>query len=295
MVRDEQPRFPVGEQQFRKTARPSSSARKAARLDQLASLRRLGLLRKLRRLRLFGTRLVIVVTLFTPLASARPFILPAIQSTAGLEIANAGDTSLEQPYAWVTIMCFIMILAGLAWTAWVRSRPSAPTPLWCQHALLVSGLLSLTMSIAWTAILYTVDANQSPRYLALGCWSMFITAFISESYQHLQQSPQYAFMVVPVFILALHLTLFLVNQNIGPEQPQVWDLRRFYENAPLAFTLWAILLCWIYYQWTPDDCSSEGVGENIDLESLPATSGEGGNDGNPGDSSTPAGEPFEDL
>ena len=104
---------------------------------------------------------------------------------------------------------------------------------------------------------------------------MFITAFISESYQHLQQSPQYAFMVVPVFILALHLTLFLVNQNIGPEQPQVWDLRRFYENAPLAFTLWTMLLCWIYHRPAMGDPPGGADEDN----------------GGPGDSRAPGEEP----
>jgi hypothetical protein len=90
-------------------------------------------------------------------------------------------------------------------------------------------------------------------------------------------------MVVPTFLLALHLTLFLVNQHIGPEKPQVWDLRRFYENAPLAFTLWAILLCWIYQQLAPDDCSSEGVGDDVNLDNLLAPGEGGGHDSNPGD------------
>lgn len=253
-----QPSFPISQQQSSKTAQ--SLARKAARLDQLASLRRLGRLRKLRRLRLVGARLVIVVTFFAPLASAHPFILSANQPTLALGIADAGDAELEQPHAWVMLMCFVMILAGLAWTAWVRAR--LLTPRWCQHALILSGVLSLAVSIAWTAILYTVDTNQSPRYIALACWSMCMIVFLSESYQHVKQPRQYAFMVIPAFLMALHMTLFLVNYHVESGQGQLWGPRRFYENAPIAFTLWTMILRWIYHGRTVMDRRSGNANPN---------------------------------
>jgi hypothetical protein len=236
--------------------------------------------------------MAIVMVFAINLALAHPLIPRTALPTLAAAVLNPEGTKQEQvsqpdPYTWVTFSCFIMVLIGFAWTAWVCSR--GWTLEQCRHSLVLSGLLSLAVSVAWTAILYTVDASQSPRYLALGCWSMFIISFIGESYQYLQKSRQYAFMVVPTFLLALHLTLFLVNQHIWPEKSQVWDLRRFYENAPLASTLWAILLCWIYQQWAPDDSSSEGVGDDINLDDLLAPGEGGGHGSNPGDSLTSSG------
>jgi hypothetical protein len=195
------------------------------------------------------------------LASARPFIshsaLPPLASVV-LVPDGTKPQHYSDPDTWVTILCFFMILAGFAWAAWGFVRPET-----LRYSFELLGLLSLTVSIAWTAILYSVDVIDNRRYLALGCWSMFIIAFISESYHHVQHWPQYAFAGVPTFLTALHMTLFLVHQHTSPEEVQIWGLRQFYENAPLAFTLWTMLLCWIYHRPAMGDPSG-GDGDNGD-------------------------------
>jgi hypothetical protein len=232
-----------------------------------------------------------MVILIAPPASARPLVPQPTLPEPALGILDVGDTKLEQgsePQAWVTLMCFIMILAGLAWTAWIRSRTL--TPRWCRHALLLLGLLSLAVSIAWTTILHTVPTNQSPRYLALGCWLMLMIAFIAESHQKVEQHRQYAFMIIPAFLFALHLTLFLVSQHIelGKGQ-QLWGPRRFYENSPIFFNVWVILMRWIYHGRTivgriptrrggnmnPEDFAGlrQGGDPSVPMEGLSASGG----------------------
>jgi hypothetical protein len=223
----------------------------------------------LRRLRQFCIRLAIVILSTISLASARPFIphnaLPPLASVV-LVPDSTKPQQFSGPQTWVTIACFFMVLAGFAWATCVFLRPET-----LRYSFELLGLLSLTVSVAWTAILYSVDINDNRRYLALGCWSIFIIAFTAESYHHVQHWPQYTFAGVPTFLTALHLTLFLVNQHTSPEEVQIWGLRQFYENAPLAFTLWTMLLCWIYHRPAVGDPSG----------------GEDGDNGDPGDSHAP--------
>jgi hypothetical protein len=73
-------------------------------------------------------------------------------------------------------------------------------------------------------------------------------------------------MVIPAFLMALHMTLFLVNYHV--EKGQLWSPRRFYENAPIAFTLWTLLLRWIYHGKNPVDRLVVGWGGNVDPEAL---------------------------
>lgn len=257
--RGRQPRSSTSQQQSSENAWPS--ARKAAKLDRQTTLRRLRRVRQMQRLRLSGLRLVVVLTLVAPLSSAHTLVPPAALSPPIFGIADAGDNKSEQgpqPYAWVTILCFVMILAGFAWAACVRLRlwPSR----WYWHTLLLSGVLSLAVSIVWTTILHTVDA--SPRYLALGCWSMLMISFISVSYEGVQQPRQYAFMVLPTFLLALHLTLYLVNQHVD----SAWGPRRFYENAPPFYTLWVVFMRCLYHDRNAINRPAGRQGGSIDPE-----------------------------
>jgi hypothetical protein len=140
-----------------------------------------------RRSPLFGIRMAIVMVFAINLALAHPLIPRTALPTLAAAVLNPEGTKQEQvpdPYTWVTFSCFIMVLIGFAWTAWVCSR--GWTLEQCRHSLVLSGLLSLAVSVAWTVILYTVDPSQSPRYISLGCWSMLIISFIGESYQYLQ-------------------------------------------------------------------------------------------------------------
>ena len=214
----------------------------------------------LRRSHLYCVRLAIVLVFMNSWTSARPFIPQTALPPLASLVLDADDNKPEQltdPDTWVAILCFLMILAGFGWAAWACARPET-----LRYSLQLLGLLSLTVSIAWTAILYSVDTNDNRRYLALGCWSMFIIAFVSETYHHVQYWLQYTFAVVPTFLTALHLTLFSVNQHAIPGEVQTWNVRQFYENAPLVFTLWVMLLCWIYHRPIMDDQSGEGGGDN---------------------------------
>jgi hypothetical protein len=229
------------------------------------------------RSRQFCVRLAIVMISMISLASARPFIphsaLPPLASVV-LVPDGTKPQQFSGPHTWVTILCFFMILAGFAWAAWGFVRPET-----LRYSFELLGLLSLTVGIAWTAILYSVDTNDSRRYLALALWSMFTIAFIAESYHHVQHLPQFTFAGVPTFLMALHLTFFLVNQHTVPGEVQIWGLRQFYENAPLAFTLWTMLLCWIYHKPAMGDPSGGGDCDN----------------GDPGDSHAPGEEPVASI
>ena len=221
----------------------------------------------------FRVQLAILMVFVVSVASAHPSILHAALPPPVSLIVDVDDTKPEQlsdPDTWVTIFCFLMILAGFACAAWVCVRLET-----LRYSFELLGLLSLTVSVAWTAILYSVDTNDNRRYLALGSWSMLIIAFISESYHHVQHWPQYAFATVPTFLTALHLTLFLVNQHASLGEVQIWGLRQFYENAPLAFTLWTMLLCWIYHRPAMGDPPGGADEDN----------------GGPGDSRAPGEEP----
>jgi hypothetical protein len=200
-------------------------------------------------LRLLDARLAIVMVFKIDLAAASPVIRRTALSTIADIVSNPDVSGLEQAldqHSWVTMVCFIMVLAGFAWATWAYLRD--PETRWCRHALQLFGLLSLAVSSAWTAIIYTVDTEDARRFLALSCYLMLITSFLSEAYQYVPRPRQYAITVVPTFLLALHSTLFLVNKQIGLDEAQVWDLRRFYEHGPLPFSLWAILLYWIHKQ-----------------------------------------------
>jgi hypothetical protein len=69
-------------------------------------------------------------------------------------------------------------------------------------------------------------------------------------------------MVLPSFFLALHLTLYLVNQHIdsalGP--------RGFYENAAPVYTLWVIFMRWIYHDRTAIEGPTGEQGGEVDPE-----------------------------
>jgi hypothetical protein len=215
--------------------------------------------------------LAISVVLAVPSVSARPLIAQAAPPIIAA-VSKADDTKSDQvygPYIWVMAICFTMTLAGCAWTAWIHVRNW--TPKQCDHCLKIAGSISLMLGFIWIGIHVGVSTNDSRQYLALGAWSMVIIVFISETYdniQKLQHSRTYAVLILPTFVMILHLNLFLVGKKPDSGAAQSWGIRRFYEYSPPPFTLWAIFLCWVFHTAAPDEQPSEGA-EGVPMEDYP--------------------------
>jgi hypothetical protein len=218
-----------------------------------------------------------VASFAIPKALAKPLMARAIIPLIDAVISEADGTSTDQvsaQYRWVPMVYFFSLLAGCAWAVRVPYRNW--TSKTCRGCLVVSGLLSLAVSIVWTGIVDTVDANDNRRYLAVGFWAMLIIAFISEIYHGVHDTRKYAFLFVPTptFFLVLHSTLFLADQIAVSEEAKIWTLGRAYKLVPLLFTLWTILSYFIFYGSAPVDDPNGGDGGN-DQEGLPTTGGGG--------------------
>jgi hypothetical protein len=205
---------------------------------------------------------LIGTTILAPLAASHPLSLSEIASRA-MEADGAQLEQLFNPHTWALGLCFVMLLVGLVWAALVHSRTWS-TQL-CRHCLQASGFFSLVLGVAWTAILHSVDANDNRRYLALGVWSTFTIAFVSECIHDVQHPQHYSFLVVPAFLMALHV-IQLLTQQIDSPVTQSWDVRRFYENVPVVFTLYAMVLYCLSTKSSPNDRIREEPAEGTELQ-----------------------------
>jgi hypothetical protein len=222
----------------------------------------------------------IAMTLFAPCAAAHPLSVSEIASLA-MRADGAGSEQLSNPHTWVIGVWALMLLVGLVWIAWVQSRNLAMK--WRPHCLYGSGSLSLASSIAWTSILVSVDANDNRRYLALGAWFMFTMAFVSECHHGVQQPGQYFILVVPAFLMAFHLIQYFATQRFDSPAVQSWGIRTSYECVPLLYTLYAYGLYCIHTKAAPDGRRREEADDGTELPDIPASTGGGGDDNNPGD------------
>jgi hypothetical protein len=179
----------------------------------------------------------------------------SVRSSLPTMLPDGADSDTAQLPApddlWIIVGCFTMIILGGLYMAWRWWYTKASMP-W----LSLMGTLTAVLSVAWTAVAFTVEPSDTRRYLGLAGWCMFAMMFLSEplpGVSHINRRDLSQFDIAGPAACIFLIRLFSGGFPL--------DATKFLSGG---FTIWWVALRVIFYHSRESQPTDEenGDGEN---------------------------------